>query len=111
MELFSLPRHVFLRLWDFLRLLLSRYILYESMELWVTRILLAVSHLAFMRTSAPPGFPASGNGLWFTKSANAWAKEWLPVGNGYLAGTCLAPFFCLSPDSRKPWYRAAPRMK
>ncbi|KAG5642258.1 hypothetical protein DXG03_003335 [Asterophora parasitica] len=38
-----------------------------------------------MSVSAPPGFPSSGNGLWFTKSASVWSKEWLPVGNGYLA--------------------------
>lgn len=38
--------------------------------------------------SAPPGFPSSGNGLWFTKPAGVWT-EYLPVGNGYLAGMKL----------------------
>jgi len=36
--------------------------------------------------SAPNGFPASGNGLWYTQPGNVWSREWLPIGNGYLAG-------------------------
>ncbi|EIN05501.1 hypothetical protein PUNSTDRAFT_74418 [Punctularia strigosozonata HHB-11173 SS5] len=35
--------------------------------------------------AAPAGFPSSGNGLWFTTPGVAWGREWLPVGNGYLA--------------------------
>ncbi|KAK0199846.1 glycoside hydrolase family 95 protein [Desarmillaria ectypa] len=35
--------------------------------------------------SAPSGFPATGNGLWYTTTAGAWSKTWLPIGNGYLA--------------------------
>ena len=37
----------------------------------------------------PPGFPQSGNGLFYTSPANLtlWSKEWLPIGNGYLAVT------------------------
>ncbi|KAG6877340.1 hypothetical protein C0993_008477 [Termitomyces sp. T159_Od127] len=52
--------------------------------MWATR-LLAFAQLVTLSISAPPGFPLSGNGLWFNSSANVWAKEWLPVGNGYLA--------------------------
>ncbi|KAF9524933.1 glycoside hydrolase family 95 protein [Crepidotus variabilis] len=35
--------------------------------------------------SVPQGFPPTGNGLWYTKPAQSWSREWLPVGNGYLA--------------------------
>ncbi|KAG7095183.1 hypothetical protein E1B28_005962 [Marasmius oreades] len=48
----------------------------------------AVTFGILMRSTswaAPPGFPPSGNGLWYrTPSAN-WSKTYLPVGNGYLA--------------------------
>ena len=39
-------------------------------------------------TAAPPGFPDSGNGLWFNKPgrSEAWSNDWLPIGNGFLAG-------------------------
>ena len=38
--------------------------------------------------AAPPGFPASGNGLWYTAPGSEvdWSEQWLPVGNGYLGG-------------------------
>ena len=36
--------------------------------------------------SAPSGFPSSGNGLWYTAPGNSWQSEFLPIGNGYLAG-------------------------
>ncbi|KAJ2992597.1 hypothetical protein NUW54_g7897 [Trametes sanguinea] len=41
--------------------------------------------------AAPPAFPTSGNGLWYTAPGRfeAWATDWLPVGNGYLAATLL----------------------
>ncbi|KAL4261383.1 Glycoside hydrolase family 95 protein [Pleurotus pulmonarius] len=35
--------------------------------------------------SAPPGFPASGNGLWYDKPGSNWVTELLPIGNGYIA--------------------------
>ncbi|KAG5725450.1 putative alpha-fucosidase A [Termitomyces sp. T112] len=57
---------------------------YRTIEMWATR-LLAFAQLVTLSISVPPGFPSSGNGLWFNTSANVWAKEWLPVGNGYLA--------------------------
>ncbi|KAG1733874.1 glycoside hydrolase family 95 protein [Suillus paluster] len=34
--------------------------------------------------SAPPSFPSSGNGLWYTAPGMIWTEEWLPIGNGYL---------------------------
>jgi alpha-L-fucosidase 2 len=54
--------------------------------MWATPTFLLVALFVVPTVSAPSGFPASGNGLWYTKSANVWATEWLPVGNGYLAG-------------------------
>lgn len=39
--------------------------------------------------AAPSAFPSSGNGIWFTSPGRGfefWADDWLPVGNGYLAG-------------------------
>ncbi|KAG6864486.1 hypothetical protein C0991_009194, partial [Blastosporella zonata] len=57
---------------------------YETIEMWATR-LLALAQLVTISISAPPGFPSSGNGLWFNSSGTVWAKEWLPIGNGYLA--------------------------
>jgi hypothetical protein len=40
--------------------------------------------------SAPPGFPNSGNGLWYTAPGTIWVKEFLPIGNGHLGGEqCL----------------------
>lgn len=36
--------------------------------------------------STPSGFPSSGNGLWYTAPGNSWQSEFLPIGNGYLAG-------------------------
>ncbi|KAH8096812.1 glycoside hydrolase family 95 protein [Cristinia sonorae] len=35
--------------------------------------------------ASPPGFPASGNGLWYRNPGKNWVTEWLPVGNGHLA--------------------------
>lgn len=54
--------------------------------------ILAVLSLGLAAHSAPPGFPSSGNGLWFRTQGSAWSKEWLPIGNGYLAGNI--PFPC-----------------
>ncbi|KAH9855593.1 glycoside hydrolase family 95 protein [Lenzites betulinus] len=41
--------------------------------------------------AAPSAFPSSGNGLWYTQPGqpDAWADDWLPIGNGYLAATLL----------------------
>jgi hypothetical protein len=53
---------------------------------WLGRALLAIVYLLSFRPSAPSGLPSSGNGLWFTKPGSIWSKEFLPIGNGYLAG-------------------------
>jgi alpha-L-fucosidase 2 len=50
---------------------------------WIQAVLL----FSTLSTAAPPGFPASGNGLWFNASGSIWSKDYLPIGNGYLAGT------------------------
>lgn len=34
--------------------------------------------------AAPPGFPASGNGLWYTEPGTIWSRHSLPIGNGFL---------------------------
>ncbi|KAK7689395.1 hypothetical protein QCA50_007187 [Cerrena zonata] len=47
--------------------------------------LLPVLGLVSTIEAAPPGFPASGNGIWFKTVGVSWSKEWLPIGNGYLA--------------------------
>ncbi|KAF8234486.1 glycoside hydrolase family 95 protein [Tricholoma matsutake] len=78
-------KHILLAFSDFLGVSLPRCTLCHSVELWTARVLLAASHLLPLTVSAPSGFPSSGNGLWFTKSAHSWVREWLPVGNGYLA--------------------------
>ncbi|KAK1231403.1 hypothetical protein PQX77_005500 [Marasmius sp. AFHP31] len=41
---------------------------------------------SLLALAAPPGFPASGNGLWYTSPSGNWSKSYLPIGNGYLAG-------------------------
>ena len=86
MKLVYLPQHALLAFSDFFDTLLPRCTLCQSVEIWATHMLLAVYHLGALTVSAPSGFPLSGNGLWFTKSADSWVSEWLPVGNGYLAG-------------------------
>lgn len=48
--------------------------------------LLASSTIASVTSAAPSGFPETGNGLWYKTSGTIWSKEWLPIGNGYLAG-------------------------
>ncbi|KAL1751423.1 glycoside hydrolase family 95 protein [Schizophyllum commune] len=51
------------------------------------RAALAAQVLAVARTvlAAPNGFPASGNGLWYDAPGTNWGREFLPIGNGYLA--------------------------
>ena len=50
--------------------------------------LLTTALLALLVGAAPSAFPSSGNGLWYTApgDADAWSSEWLPIGNGYIAG-------------------------
>ncbi|GJE92362.1 glycoside hydrolase family 95 protein [Phanerochaete sordida] len=48
-------------------------------------VLLTGTAVATATSAAPAGFPASGNGLWYKTPGTLWSKEWLPIGNGYLA--------------------------
>lgn len=56
--------------------------------------LLPVLGLVSTIEAAPPGFPASGNGIWFKTVGVSWSKEWLPIGNGYLAGNSCIEMGC-----------------
>ncbi|KAI0691473.1 hypothetical protein BC835DRAFT_1528505, partial [Cytidiella melzeri] len=49
------------------------------------RMLLAVTSIS-SASGVPSAFPASGNGLWYTSTGVSWVQDWLPIGNGYLAG-------------------------
>ncbi|KAF8551628.1 glycoside hydrolase family 95 protein [Imleria badia] len=71
-----------LSLFHFLSAFLPR-----SIEMLFRRLycLIAITTCASRTLSAPPGFPSSGNGLWYTSPGTIWAQELLPVGNGYLA--------------------------
>ncbi|KAG1768876.1 glycoside hydrolase family 95 protein [Suillus placidus] len=42
-----------------------------------------VTYVSLM-PSAPPSFPSSGNGLWYTAPGTIWVQDFLPIGNGYL---------------------------
>ncbi|KAK7052333.1 glycoside hydrolase family 95 protein [Favolaschia claudopus] len=55
-----------------------------SFLMWSKSILFN-AFLASAVISAPSGFPSSGNGLWYTKPGVIWSRDWLPVGNGFLA--------------------------
>lgn len=60
--------------------------------------------------AAPPAFPSSGNGLWYKQPGrfDDWASDWLPVGNGFLAGTIYALVVChyiLSCSKLRCWER------
>lgn len=57
-----------------------------STVMYIMHALLAFLHLSQFPNNAPAGFPMSGNGLWYTHPGRAWAREFLPVGNGYLGG-------------------------
>lgn len=76
------------------------------------RTLLFVS-LIHVSNSAPPGFPSSGNGLWYTRPADndAWSTEWLPIGNGYLAGQTyhIVPHILIWPTQSYITWRDFPR--
>lgn len=93
----TLDRMSLASLLDFL--MLSQFIwnpvslLYSAfMKLWKSVALLILISPETSKICAPSGFPASGNGLWYTKTGNVWSREWLPVGNGYLGGTSRVAF-------------------
>ncbi|KAH7890396.1 glycoside hydrolase family 95 protein [Phlebopus sp. FC_14] len=77
------------RLWVTLLSLyhLSWNVLPDSVQMLLRRIycLLTVATCVSISRSVPPGFPSSGNGLWYTTPGSVWAQELLPLGNGYLA--------------------------
>ncbi|KAI6026511.1 glycoside hydrolase family 95 protein [Pisolithus microcarpus] len=66
---------------------LIRRILPQNVQLWLNQIscVLSISICASVIRIVPSGFPASGNGLWYTSPGTRWAKDLLPVGNGHLA--------------------------
>ncbi|KAF8811090.1 glycoside hydrolase family 95 protein [Phlegmacium glaucopus] len=66
---------------------LSRHFTSTSLVIWTYRAFISLIHFCLLRSSmtAPQAFPASGNGLWYTQPGNVWARDFLPVGNGYLA--------------------------
>ncbi|KAG5652319.1 hypothetical protein H0H81_005432 [Sphagnurus paluster] len=82
MKLEFLPDDVRYIMWEFLDAL-PHCPICQTIAMWAVRFM-ALAQLVTLSVSAPPGFPASGNGLWFNKTAKVWSKEWLPVGNGYL---------------------------
>ncbi|KIL62802.1 glycoside hydrolase family 95 protein [Amanita muscaria Koide BX008] len=59
---------------------------------WATLLWLAYGLLSLFRfltptmsiSNAPAGFPTSGNGLWYSTPGIEWAKDFMPIGNGYL---------------------------
>lgn len=36
--------------------------------------------------AAPSGFPKTGNGMWYEAPGEVWVTDYLPIGNGFLAG-------------------------
>ncbi|KAL9709537.1 hypothetical protein Ac2012v2_007276 [Leucoagaricus gongylophorus] len=56
-------------------------------RMWIHRVLLGLLQLFLVAKCTPPGFPSSGNGLWYKEPGMIWSRDWLPVGNGYLAVT------------------------
>ncbi|KAF8154695.1 glycoside hydrolase family 95 protein [Crassisporium funariophilum] len=57
--------------------------------MWTYRAFLSLAQLLFLlphvALTAPQAFPTSGNGLWFSQRGSVWSKDYLPIGNGYLA--------------------------
>jgi hypothetical protein len=82
--------------------------LISFIEYWLGRALLAIVYFLSFRPSAPAGFPCSGNGLWFTKPGSIWSKEFLPIGNGYLAGMHVLLVCYLRPSFTELWKAMVP---
>ncbi|KAF9479522.1 hypothetical protein BDN70DRAFT_983597 [Pholiota conissans] len=51
----------------------------------LVQLVLLASYSESIIAAAPSGFPKTGNGLWYTQPGRVWSREWLPVGNGFLA--------------------------
>ena len=62
-------------------------------RMWIQRVLLGLLQLFLVAKCTPPGFPSSGNGLWYKEPGMIWSRDWLPVGNGYLAGVYYILYF------------------
>jgi alpha-L-fucosidase 2 len=41
----------------------------------------------------PASFPASGKAIWFRTPGVSWTTDYLPIGNGFLAGGCMNLFY------------------
>ena len=54
----------------------------DTMARKISAILIAGGAASVL--AAPPGFPASGNGLWYTEPGTIWSRHSLPIGNGFL---------------------------
>jgi len=68
---------------------LSRHFASTSLVMWTYRAFISLAHFFLLLRSAltaPQAFPTSGNGLWYTQPGSVWSRDFLPVGNGYLAG-------------------------
>lgn len=48
--------------------------------------LIILNTISQNKAAVPQLFPASGKALWFRSPGIVWAEDYLPVGNGYLAG-------------------------
>ncbi|KAJ7864980.1 glycoside hydrolase family 95 protein [Mycena olivaceomarginata] len=55
-----------------------------SLIMW-TKPALFNAAVASVAVGAPSGFPSSGNGLWYSAQGVIWSRDYLPVGNGFLA--------------------------
>ncbi|KAL1730890.1 glycoside hydrolase family 95 protein [Schizophyllum commune] len=53
--------------------------------MWTRRAFLLVAQTLAATQSIRGGFPESGNGLWYDAPGVFWGRDFLPVGNGYLA--------------------------
>jgi alpha-L-fucosidase 2 len=58
--------------------------------MWLESAFAALAFTSVAVGVAPSGFPASGNGLWYSAPGVIWSRDYLPVGNGFLAGKCMS---------------------
>ncbi|KAJ7901652.1 glycoside hydrolase family 95 protein [Mycena leptocephala] len=52
--------------------------------MWLKSAFAALAFTSVAVSVAPSGFPASGNGLWYSAKGVIWSRDYLPVGNGFL---------------------------
>jgi hypothetical protein len=77
----------------FLQLVCGTLFLAAFFQMWLERTLrtlslVGVTYISGAKSGPPKGFPASGNGIWLDEPGSYcnWASDYLPIGNGYLAG-------------------------